>query len=58
MVDYKKQYAFLVGEIDRALHIMDTGNLLEYGHVKEILQSALLKAEDNIINDMDEEEGE
>lgn len=50
MVDYKKLYAYLVGQIDNALQIMDTQNLLEYDHVRDILHTALLKAEDMVID--------
>ena len=50
MVDYKKLYAYLVGQIDEALKIMDTANLLEYDHVRDLLHTALLRAEDAVIN--------
>lgn len=49
MTDYKKLYAYLVGQIDEALTLMDTGNLLEFGHIKEILSNALLEAEDRVM---------
>ena len=42
MTDYKKLYAYLVGEIDEALTMMDTGDLLLYGQVRDKLQAALL----------------
>lgn len=46
MPDYKKLYAYLVGEIDKALTLMDDNNLLEWDHIKQILQTALWEAED------------
>lgn len=50
MTDYKKLYAYLVGEIDEALTMMDTGDLLLYGQVRDKLQAALLEAEDRVIS--------
>ena len=50
MPDYKKLYAYLVGEIDNALTLMDTDNLLVFNQVKEKLQAALLEAEDRVIS--------
>ena len=41
MEQYKKAYAYLVGEIDKALTILDSGNLLEVGKARDILQAAL-----------------
>lgn len=46
MPDYKKLYAYLVGEIDEALMLMDDNDLLEWEHIKQILQTALWEAED------------
>lgn len=46
MPDYKKLYAYLVGEIDKALTLMDDNNLLEWDHIKQILQTTLWEAED------------
>ena len=54
MPDYKKLYAYLVGEIDEALTILDTGDLLQIDRVKEILQAALLEAEERVIEDEEE----
>ena len=30
MIDYKKIYAYLVGEVDKALTLMDNDDLLQY----------------------------
>lgn len=48
MPDYKKLYAYLVGEIDEALTLMDDNDLLEWDHIKQILQTALWEAEDRV----------
>ena len=55
MVDYKKLYAYLLGEVDRALTIMDTGDLLRYGLVREILLNAVQTAENTYLDDTEEE---
>ena len=47
---YKKAYAYLVGEVDEALTLLDTGNLLEFNHIRDILTAALLEAEDMIVS--------
>ena len=47
---YQQLYAYLVSQIDKALFLLDTGNLLEMDHVREILSSALLEAENRIID--------
>ena len=46
---YKKAYAHLVGKVDEALTILDTHDLLEFDHVRDILAQALLEAEDMVI---------
>lgn len=51
MEKYKKAYAYLVGQIDEALTLLDTDNLLELGRVREILSSALLKVEEDMIKE-------
>lgn len=51
MPDYKKLYAYLMGEIDKALTLMDTGDLLVYDKVRQILNTAVLEAEERIISD-------
>ena len=43
---YRQLYAFLVSQIDDALSLLDTGDLLEIDHVREILSSALETAEE------------
>ncbi len=48
MPDYKNLYAYLVGEIDKALTHMDNNDLLEWDHVKRILQNALWEAEERV----------
>ena len=50
MESYRQLYAYLVSQIDEALFLLDTGNLLEMDHVREILSSALLEAENRIID--------
>ena len=50
---YKKAYAYLVGEVDDALTLLDTGNLLEFNRVRDILTTALLEAEDMIVGEDD-----
>lgn len=47
---YQQLYAYLVSQIDEALFLLDTGNFLEMDHVREILSSALLEAENRIID--------
>ena len=51
MENYKKAYALLVAEVDKALTLLDTDNLLEFGHVREILQKALEDAEEIFVGD-------
>ncbi len=48
MPDYKNLYAYLVGEIDKALTHMDNNDLLEWDHIKRILQNALWEAEERV----------
>ena len=50
MPDYKKLYAYLMGEIDKALTLMDTGDLLVYDEVRKILNTAVLEAEERVIS--------
>ena len=47
---HQQLYAYLVSQIDEALFLLDAGNLLEMDHVREILSSALLEAENRIID--------
>ena len=53
MDHYKKAYDLLVEEIDRALTLLDTDNLLEFSHVREILLNALQDAEEIFVGDED-----
>lgn len=55
MVDYKKLYAYLLGEVDQALTLMDTGDLLQYSRVREILLNAVQTAEDMYLDDTEDE---
>ena len=50
MPDYKNLYAYLVGEVDKALTHMDKDDLLEWDQVKHILQNALWEAEEHYIS--------
>jgi len=51
MDNYKKAYALLVSEVDKALTILDTDNLLEFTRVRQILFDALQNAEEIFIGD-------
>ena len=51
MDQYQKLYAFLVGKIDDALTILDTGDPLDLPRVRDILESALMEAEEQVIQD-------
>ena len=46
---YKKTYAYLVGIIDDALTILETGDLLQVDQVRRMWSEALLEAEERII---------
>ena len=50
MVDYQKLYAYLVGQIDEALELLDEGDLVKAAPIKAQLQNALLRAEDAYID--------
>lgn len=52
---YLKAYARLATGIDNALTIMDTGNLLEFEYVRNVLQEALLDAEEIFIEELTED---
>ena len=49
MVDYQKLYAYLVGQIDEALELLEAGDLVPAHPVRELLQTALLRAEESYI---------
>ena len=48
---YRQLYAFLVSLIDDALSLLDTGDLLEIDHVREILSSALGTTEERVLTE-------
>lgn len=54
MPDYKKHYAFLLYEMDRALTLMENDDLLQWDAVKEILAKALIDVEARVVEEMDE----
>ena len=54
--NYKKLYSYVVGEVDRALDLLDTGDLFQFGCVREILLNALQTAEEMYLSDTEEEE--
>ena len=54
-MDYKKLYAYLMGEVDEALTLLDTGNLLHVPKVREMLQNALLTAEEMYLDATEDE---
>lgn len=58
MPNYKKLYAYLMGEIDKALTLMDTGDLLVYDKVRQILNTAVLEAEERVISDKEYQGGQ
>ena len=54
---YRKLYSYLVGQMDDALTLLDGGNIFQYYRVKEILENALLTAEEMYLDvEGDEEE--
>jgi len=53
-MDYKKLYAYLVGQVDEAITMLETGNLLLVPKVRELLKDALLRAEDMYLEDTEE----
>ena len=55
---YKRGYAYLMCQIDRALTILDGENLLEVGKAREILQTAMEEAEEFMIREYEREETE
>ena len=50
MVDYQKLYAYLVGKIDDALELLEVGDLVKAAPIRELLQNALLRAEEAYID--------
>ena len=54
-VNYQKLYAYMVGEVDAALTLLDTDDLLQFSRVREILCNALQTAEDMYLDDSEDE---
>ena len=50
MVDYQKMYAYLVGKIDDTLELLEEGDLVKAAPIRELLQTALLRAEEAYID--------
>jgi len=55
VVNYKELYACLVGEVDEAITMLETGDLLLVSKVRELLKAALLRAEDIYLENGEEE---
>ena len=55
-VIYRKLYSYLIGQIDDALTLLDEGNIFQFYRVKDILQNALLTAEEMYLDAEDDEE--
>lgn len=53
MVDYKKLYALLAGTMDDAITMLESIDWFQHNKARDILQAALLEAEDAIISDKD-----
>ncbi len=56
MVSYQKLYAYLVGEIDAALTLLDTDDLLQFQRIRDILSNALQTAEEMYLEDTETDE--
>ena len=54
--NYQKLYAYLVCEVDKALTLLDTDDLLQFEQVKEILFHALQTVEDMYLDDTEGED--
>ncbi|MBR2131904.1 MAG: hypothetical protein IJ955_05065 [Oscillospiraceae bacterium] len=54
-VNYQRLYAYLVGKIDDALTLLDTGDLLQVQRVRTILYDALQTAEEIYLDDTEDE---
>ena len=50
-VNYQKLYAYLVGEVDAALTLLDTDDLLQFERIRDILSNALQTAEEMYLED-------
>jgi len=51
MDNYRRAYYLLISEIDKALTLLDTQNLMEFDHVRQILFDALQEAEEIFVGD-------
>ena len=38
MIDYQKLYAHLVGQVDKALELLEAGDLVKAGPIRKLLQ--------------------
>ena len=54
--DYQKLYAYLVGEVDTALTLLDTDDLLQFQRIRDILSNALQTAEEMYLEDTETDE--
>ena len=52
--DYKKLYAYLVGQIDDTLHMMGDLDMMPLAPIREKLKAALLAAEEMYLKETDE----
>ena len=53
-MDYQKLYAYLEGQVDKALELLEDGDLVKARPVRELLQDALLKTEEMYVEGMAE----
>jgi len=51
MDKYRKAYYILMSEIDKALTLLDTEDLMEYDNVRQILYDAMQEVEEIFIGD-------
>lgn len=49
-MDYQKMYAYLVGQIDQALTLLEEGDLVRAKPIRKLLETALLTAEEMYID--------
>jgi len=50
MDNYKKAYTFLVSEVDKALRLLYSDSLLDYGEARQILVAAEERCVDIIVD--------
>ncbi len=48
---YQKLYAYLVGQIDEAVTLLERGDLLKVQQARELLEAALLYAEEQVVDE-------